>query len=183
MSGPLLRTKLYLPRPRSAAQLVPRPRLIERLNDGLDRKLTLISAPAGFGKTTLLSEWVHQRRGAHAAPTLPVAWVSLDKADNDPSRFWAYVVAALQSVCSDLGEGIHVSQSRPPSIETILSGLINEMAGISGRFALVLDDFHMITAPQVHDGFSSHHTVWIQKYGASRIENGSELVIHRSTVS
>ncbi len=149
MSGPLLRTKLYLPGPRSAAQLVPRPRLIERLNDGLDGKLTLVSAPAGFGKTTLLSEWA-----AGCGPRTRVAWVSLDTGDNDPSRFWAYVVAALQSVCEDFGEGIHVSQSRPPPIETILSGLINEMVGISGRFALVLDDFHMITAPQVHDGFS-----------------------------
>jgi len=93
MSTELLRTKLFIPRPRPVAQRVPRPRLVERLNAGLGCKLTLISAPAGFGKTTLLSEWV-----SSTDPRGRVAWVSLDKGDNDPTRFWSYVIAALQTV-------------------------------------------------------------------------------------
>lgn len=86
---PLLRTKLYIPPARPS--LVPRPRLTERLNEGMTRKLTLISAPAGFGKTTLLSEW-------------PLAWVSLDEGDNDPARFWGYFIAALETLQAYVGE-------------------------------------------------------------------------------
>ena len=115
MTTTLLQTKLYIPPIRP--ELVPRPRLIERLNAGLHRKLTLVSAPAGFGKTTLLSEWVHavgarQAARQSAAPPfsaplaspLRVAWVSLDKGDNDPTRFWAYFIAALQTVEAGIGE-------------------------------------------------------------------------------
>ena len=90
MSAPILATKLYVPP--SQPGIVPRPRLIERLNEGLHRKLTLISAPAGFGKTTLVSEWV-------AGCGRPAAWLSLDEGDNDPTRFLAYLVAALQDDC------------------------------------------------------------------------------------
>ena len=90
MSTPILATKLYIPPPRP--ELVLRPRLIERLNEGLHRKLTLISAPAGFGKTTLVSEWVAERADR------PVAWLSLDEGDNDPTRFLTYLVAALQTL-------------------------------------------------------------------------------------
>ena len=89
MSTPILATKLYIPPPRP--KVVLRPRLIERLNEGLHRKLTLISAPAGFGKTTLVSEWV-------AGCERPAAWLSLDEGDNDPTRFLAYLVAALQTI-------------------------------------------------------------------------------------
>ena len=89
MAPPLLTTKLYIPPVRP--ELVPRPRLIERLNAGLHRQLTLISAPAGFGKTTLLSEWV-------GSCGRPVAWVSLDEGDNDPACLWAYLIAAVQRV-------------------------------------------------------------------------------------
>ncbi len=103
MNMPLLKTKLYIPAARS--RLVPRPRLIERLDEGVrSAKLTLISAPAGFGKTTLLSEWIHGRGtdvASAVTPPLQVAWLSLDAGDNDPTRFWAYVVAALQTVFFD----------------------------------------------------------------------------------
>jgi LuxR family maltose regulon positive regulatory protein len=100
----LLTTKLYIPPPRP--NLVPRPRLIERLDAGLHRKLTLISAPAGFGKTTLLSEWV-------SGCGRPVAWVSLDEGDDDPARFLAYFVAALQTLALSQVEGVFVKA--PPS--------------------------------------------------------------------
>src|SRR3990170_3453775 len=99
MSTPILATKLYIPPPRSKAVL--RPRLIERLNEGLSsgRKLTLISASAGFGKTTLVSEWV-------AVCERPVAWLSLDEGDNDPTRFLTYLVAALQTIAQSKVEGV-----------------------------------------------------------------------------
>ena len=99
MSTPILATKLYIPPPRP--KVVLRPRLIERLNEGLPagHKLTLISAPAGFGKTTLVSEWV-------AGCGQPVAWLSLDEGDNDPARFLAYLVAALQTIAAGIGAGV-----------------------------------------------------------------------------
>ena len=94
MATPVLVTKLFIPRPRPT--VVPRPRLIERLNQGLQRKISLISAPAGFGKTTLVSAWV-------AGIERPVAWLSLDEGDNDPTRFLPYLVAALQTIAADIG--------------------------------------------------------------------------------
>src|SRR5712691_1591797 len=97
MSTPLLATKLYIPPPRP--NVVLRPRLIARLNEGLHRKLTLIAAPAGFGKTTLLSEWV-------AICQRPVAWLSLDEGENDPTRFLVYLVAALQTIAATIGAGV-----------------------------------------------------------------------------
>src|SRR5262245_12550627 len=97
MSRPILTTKLYIPALRPT--VVFRTRLIERLNEGLNRKLTLISAPAGFGKTTLLSEWV-------AVCERPVAWLSLDEGDNAPTRFLTYLIAALQTVATNIGEGM-----------------------------------------------------------------------------
>ena len=101
MSTPILATKLYIPPPRPKAVL--RPRLIERLNEGLHGKLTLISAPAGFGKTTLVSEWVADcERGE---PKVRVAWLSLDAGDNDPARFLTYLVAALQTIFAGIGAG------------------------------------------------------------------------------
>src|SRR3972149_8186373 len=100
MSTPILATKLYIPPPRP--KVVLRPRLIERLDEGLHRKLTLISAPAGFGKTTLVSEWITGRER-------PVAWLSLDEGDNDPTRFLAYLVAALQTIVPKIGDGVLVA--------------------------------------------------------------------------
>ena len=135
MSTPTLATKLYIPLPRP--KVVLRPRLIERLNEGLHRKLTLISAPAGFGKTTLVSEWV-------AGCERPAAWLSLDEGDNDPTRFLAYLIAALQTIAANIGEGVlgvlHASQPQPPPTESILTALLNEITTVPDNFILVLDE-------------------------------------------
>src|SRR5260370_3188433 len=143
----LLATKLYIPPAR--LHLVSRPRLIERLNRGWRCQLTLISAPAGFGKTTLLSEWC----AALPEGTLPVAWVSLDQRDNDPARFWAYVIAALQKISPGTGDPAlaMLPSAQPVPIEAILTTLINPFTAIQPDFALVLDDYHVIDAQPVAD--------------------------------
>ena len=129
----------------------PRPRLIERLNEGLaaGRKLTLISASAGFGKTTLVSEWV-------AGCERPVAWLSLDEGDNDPTRFLTYLVAALQTIAANIGAGVlAVLQSpQPPPTESILTALLNEITTIPDNFVLVLDDYHVIDSKPVDDALT-----------------------------
>jgi LuxR family maltose regulon positive regulatory protein len=142
MATSILATKLYIPPPRP--KVVLRPRLIERLNEGLQRKLALISASAGFGKTTLVSEWV-------AGIGRPAAWLSLDEGDNDPTRFMAYLVAALQTLAPNIGAGaLAVLQShQPPSIESILTALLNEITSIPDHFMLVLDDYHLVDAKPV----------------------------------
>jgi LuxR family transcriptional regulator, maltose regulon positive regulatory protein len=142
MSTPVLLTKLYIPPPQP--RVVPRPRLIERLNEGLHRKVTLISAPAGFGKTTLVSEWV-------ADCGRPAAWLSLDEADNDPARFLAYLVTALQTVQTTIGEGVlGVLQSpQPPPTESILTALLNDISTLANDIALVLDDYHLIDSASI----------------------------------
>src|SRR5687768_15809605 len=141
MSTPILATKLYKPPPRP--KVVHRPRLIERLNEGLHRKLTLIAAPAGFGKTTLVSEWV-------AGCDRSVAWLSLDEADSNPTSFLTYLVAALRTIAPTSGEGVlGVLQSpspAPPPTESILTALLNEITSIPENFVLVLDDYHVIDA-------------------------------------
>ena len=141
---PLLETKFYLP-PWSADR-VSRPRLIDRIH--LQRKLTLVSAPAGFGKTTLLAEWVA------AVPTRPVAWVSLDQSDNDPAVFWSYLITALQNIQPGLGErSLALLQSpQPPPIESVLMTLLNKLTAVEGEFVLILDDYHAIATPAIHDG-------------------------------
>jgi LuxR family transcriptional regulator, maltose regulon positive regulatory protein len=144
MSAPILATKLYIPPPRPG--LVPRPRLIERLNECLETgcRLTLISAPAGFGKTTLVSEWV-------AGCGRPAAWLSLDEGDNAPTRFLTYLVAALQTIATNIGEQVlAVLQSpQPPQAEAILTTLLNEITTGAERFILVLDDYHLIDSQAV----------------------------------
>ena len=149
MPETLLRTKLYIPPLRP--NLVPRPRLIEQLNQGLHlgHKLTLISAPVGFGKTTLVSGWI-------ADCERPVAWLSLDEGDNDPARFLAYLVAALQTVAANIGEGVlAVLQSpQPPPTELILTALLNEITTIPDSFVLVLDDYHVIDAQPVDNALT-----------------------------
>ncbi len=142
MPASILATKLYIPPPR--AKTVPRFRLIERLNEGLTRKLTLISAPAGFGKTTLISEWVHDGR-------LPVAWLSLDEGDSDPARFIAYLIAALQKIKAGLGEGLlgALQSSQLPQYELLLTALLNEITTIPDNFILILDDYHSLDSLSV----------------------------------
>lgn len=139
---PIVATKLHLPSPRP--QAVARPRLIERLNAGIHRKLTLISASAGFGKSTLVSEWLSQCGR-------PAAWVSLDERDSDPSRFLTYVVMALRTIVPGFGEGVlaTLQSPLPPSLEGVLTGLVNELALIEAEVLLVLDDYHAIEAPPV----------------------------------
>jgi ATP/maltotriose-dependent transcriptional regulator MalT len=142
MSTPILATKLYIPPPRP--KVVLRPRLIERLNESLRSKLTLISAPAGFGKTTLVSEWV-------AGCERPSAWLSLDEGDNDPARFLAYLVAALQTIAANIGKGVlgMLQSPQPPPTESILTVLLNEITAISDNFVLILDDCHVIDAKPI----------------------------------
>src|SRR6476620_3094431 len=132
MSTPMLATKLYIPPPRP--NVVSRPRLIERLNEGLHRKLILISAPAGFGKTTLVSEWV-------AACEVPVAWLSLDDGDNDPTRFLTYLVAALRTIAPNIGKGVlgMLQSPQTPPVESILTALLNEITTVPDNLVVVLD--------------------------------------------
>jgi LuxR family maltose regulon positive regulatory protein len=158
MTTPVLKTKLHIPSVRP--ELVPRPRLIERLNAGLHRKLTLISAPAGFGKTTLVSEWVQALYGT--TPPVAAAWLSLDESDNDPIRFLVYLVVALQTIeagqepTGSIGKGVlsALQSPQPPPAEVILTALINEIAAIPDRILLVLDDYHLIGAQPIHDALT-----------------------------
>ena len=117
MAIPLLHTKLYIPRARP--ELVPRPRLIERLDVGLHRKLTLISAPAGFGKTRLVTQWLKRADRSYT-------WLSLDEADNDPARFFTYLVAALQGVAPDLGRTAQSLLGSPqlPPVDLLMTSLV-----------------------------------------------------------
>ena len=144
MPETLLLTKLFVPPLRP--NLVPRPHLIERLNQGLHlgHKLTLISAPAGFGKTTLAGEWL-------AGCGRQAAWLSLDEGDNNPTRFLAYLVAALQTVSATIGEGVlaALQSLQPAPTESILTPLLNEISTIPDNFILVLDDYQVIEATQV----------------------------------
>src|SRR5512135_1582432 len=155
MPPPILATKLYIPPPRP--RVVLRPRLIERLNESLQRAagITLISAPAGFGKTTLVSEWIAALTPGPSPAgrweTVRVAWLSLDEGDNDPTRFLTYLVAALQTIAPNVGAGVlGVLQSpQPPPTESILTTLLNDITTISDSFILVLDDYHVIDSQPV----------------------------------
>jgi LuxR family transcriptional regulator, maltose regulon positive regulatory protein len=146
-TGPvLLATKLHPPAHRG--DVVPRPSLLGRLSDGLSNKLTLVDAPAGWGKTTLLGQWREQE----PAP-VAFAWVSLDDADNDPVRFWAYAVEALRTVEPGLGADALALLRNPGTsiLEVVLPTLINETARLSERVVLVLDDYHVVRTAEIHD--------------------------------
>jgi LuxR family maltose regulon positive regulatory protein len=150
----LLTTKLSPPPTRPG--LVPRPHLIARLSQGLRRKLTLLSAPAGFGKTMLLAAWLASLRleardlrledGVQASSHKPlaphVAWVSLDEGDNDPARFWRYFLAAFEGLHDGMGQVALalLRSTQPAPIESVLTVLINDLARLSTECALILDD-------------------------------------------
>jgi len=175
MTIPILATKTYVPPLRSAR--VTRPRLIERLDAGLQHKLTLISAPAGFGKTTLLSEWIANCRSQIAKSAnqqisksanlrspfsdlhspfamrhSQFAWLSLDPDDNEPAHFWRYVIAALQTVDATLGETtlVALQSPQPPSLDALVATLINDVATLPTPLVLILDDYHLIGSDAIH---------------------------------
>ena len=149
MPATILATKLFIPRPRS--KIVLRPSLLERLNAGLSagHTLTLISASAGFGKTTLVSEWI-------VSSGRPVAWLSLDEGDNDPLRFISYLAAALQTLKAGIGEGLlaALQTPQPPPTESILTALLNEIITIPDNFIFVLDDYHIIDSKPIDNALT-----------------------------
>ena len=138
----MLLTKLHIPP--AGNNIVHRTALFEKLNSGLQRRLILVSAPAGYGKTTLLSDWICQYK-------IPVAWISLDNNDNDPAVFISYVISGIQSIHNDFGQSALRLLSSPnsPSVESISSLLINELLNLNQNFLLVLDDFHLIRSNEV----------------------------------
>jgi len=163
----LLQTKLNIPPLR--LNLVPRPQLIERLNRGLAQniKLTLVCAPAGFGKTTLISDWIQNNRDSlvgdedrsitsRSVHPVDIAWLSIDKEDNDPIRFLTYLTAALGQVIPDLVKKnqVMLSSSQAASVEPFISAIINDItaADLSSSLVLVLEDYHFIDSPAIHDG-------------------------------
>jgi LuxR family maltose regulon positive regulatory protein len=145
----LLKTKFHIPSWRTT--LVPRLHLIQRLNEGMSRTLTLIAAPAGYGKTTAISMWIPQNKYC-------VAWLSLDERDDDPIQFWTYLVAALQTLKTNLGENartfLPALEQDWESTEAFLTALINEISAFPDEFALVLDDYHVINAHTIHKGMA-----------------------------
>ena len=161
MSTPILATKLYIPPPRPT--IVPRPRLIEQLNQGLQLgyKLSLISAPAGFGKTTLIADFGLRISESNSQPPFDnrqLCWLSLDEGDNDPTRFLTYFIAALQTIEADIGEkALALLQSaQQPPVESILTTLLNDITAVPKQPAiiLVLDDYHLIDNQAVDEALT-----------------------------
>ena len=147
MTGALLATKLYVPKVRRG--LVARPRLMGRMEAGADARLTLVSAPAGFGKTTVLAAWLDEA----AAADRSVAWLSLDATDNEPTSFWTYVVTALQRAVPGVGAGaLELLAASPAPTELVLTTLLNELAAAPGEVWLVLDDYHLVDSHEVDEG-------------------------------
>ena len=153
MLAPLLQTKLFVPSSRRG--LVPRPRLAERLDRGAESRLMLVSAPAGFGKTTLLVEWL-AARPVRSAKESSAAWLSLDQADNDPATFWTYVIAALQTVAPGVGTDTLALLQEPLSapIESVLTTLLNDLGAMASDIVLVLDDYHVVGGRDVQDAMA-----------------------------
>ena len=170
MAGPLLESKLRLPRPR--AQAVARARLTELLGRTLEATVTLVCAPAGFGKTTVLSQWLAPMDGA------AVAWISLDERDNDPARFWEYVVTAVQRATGSAIGAVTLEMLRPPQPpEVMLAPLLNDIEstdGELGQLLVVLDDYHLIDAAGIHEGLSHlsitcpRTSIWCSRRGPTR---------------
>ena len=147
MARPLIATKLFVPTSRRG--LVTRPRLSELLRRGAESRLTLVSAPAGFGKTTLLAAWLGERENRR------VAWVSLDPADSEPASFWTYVVTALHTVVPGVGAGAPaLLASSPVPTELVLTMVVNELVAAPGEVWLVLDDYHLVDNHDVDGGMA-----------------------------
>lgn len=146
----ILQTKLAIPPART--ELVARPRLTDQFNSGLSRPLTLICAPAGFGKTTLVSSWLESNSGH----MMPVAWLSLDEDDNDPARFLTYLICALANVVNMEGESVLalLQSPQPPPPKVLLTALLNRLEDLPHRIALVLDDYHLVTVPSIHEAMT-----------------------------
>lgn len=142
MNIPIISTKLYIPSLRTIS--VPRSRLTGLLSKGLYRKLTLVSASAGFGKTTLVSEWLAECKR-------PAAWLSLDEGDNDPIRFLIYLLAAFRTIVPNMGEGVFATlqSPQPPPLESMLTALLNEITTYPDPIIIVLDDYHVIDSPTI----------------------------------
>ncbi|SEO80311.1 LuxR family transcriptional regulator, maltose regulon positive regulatory protein [Paenibacillus sp. OV219] len=162
----IVKTKLQVPHVNKS--LVSRPRLIRKLNEGLKAKLTIVSAQAGYGKTTALSEWVKQS-------SVLVAWVSLDRQDNDWIPFWSYVTASIQKIIPSFGQTIgHLLDLGPAvSAENIIKELLNELNEITGELVIILDDYHIIELPDIHHSLSyllERLPRHIHLYIASRID-------------
>ncbi|HKJ68903.1 MAG TPA: AAA family ATPase, partial [bacterium] len=173
---PLLSTKLHIPPVRQ--DVVSRSRLVERLDKGLDTRLTLISAPAGFGKTTVLSEWIHQKQ-------IRVGWYSIDPSDNDPLQFFAYLLAGLQQIQEGIGESIlyMLRSPRHPPLKSLLLNLMNELDTVQAACALVLDDYHVIENNQIHallEAMLEHLPEQVHLYVASRADPPISLARLRS---
>jgi LuxR family transcriptional regulator, maltose regulon positive regulatory protein len=147
LASPLVETKLFIPRLRRS--MVARPRLSGRLSHAAEARLTLISAPAGFGKTTLLTAWL-----AAATPdNRAVAWLSLDESDRQPATFWTYVITALQAAVPGVGADVlPLLQSAQPPIETVIVSVLNELSATPNDVVLVLDDYHLVDGPDLRVG-------------------------------
>src|SRR5512147_532149 len=150
MARPLLETKFFAPRLRHG--VLSRPRLSGRLGVAAQSKLTLIAAPAGFGKTTLLAEWLS---GAPAGRP-STAWLSLDEADNEPGVFWTYVISALRTVAPGVGATALASLEgpQPSPTDLVLATLINELSALPDPVVLVLDDYHLVDALEIQRGMT-----------------------------
>ena len=161
---PLVTTKLRPSQARS--RLVARPRLAARLDPEAGRRLTLVSAPAGFGKTPLLVEWAKDRAGGGR----PVAWLSLDGGDNEPARFLSYLVTSLQTVEEGFGEAVLAAlhSPEPLRVEALTAALVNEVAAIPGGLDLVLDDYHLIDSEDVY---------WIVSFVLEHLPEGVHIVL------
>ena len=153
MSLPILKTKLHVPSIHK--NIVSRPRLLQRLESGIGGKLTLISAPAGFGKSTLLSAWVNEQDDSGIHPSR-VAWLSLDEGDNDLGCFLSYFVAALQTIECSIGKGTLVTLQSPGTVkpEVVLTNLLNEMAEFPPNTVLIIDDYHVIESQLIDDALT-----------------------------
>lgn len=162
----IVSTKLHIPHVRNS--LVPRPRLIQMLNAGMEAKLTLVSAQAGYGKTTALSEWVRQCNGA-------VAWISLDKQDNDWIQFWRYVTASIQERIPGFGStvGVLLEKGSSTSTELAIIALLNELSQLTSELVIILDDYHVIELPSINHSMAyllEHLPSQIHLYIASRTD-------------